>query len=77
MHDPAVLLGFSPLQHPEDALLVGKALAQLLGDRLEEALRVVVHLHHLRLVLQFVVSRHLLASILEDRSLVSNHKCHF
>ena len=51
MHDTAVLLGFSPLQHPEDALLVGQALAQLLGDRLEQVLRVVVHLRHLRLVL--------------------------
>ena len=58
-----MLLGYylyvPPLQHSEDALLVGEALAQLLGDRLEEAFRVVVHLSSFPLVLQIFVSRDL------------------
>ena len=61
--NPAMLLGYylyvPPLQHSEDALLVGEALAQLLGDRLEEAFRVVVHLSSFPLVLQIFVSRDL------------------
>ena len=61
--NPTMLLGFylyvTPLQHSEDALLVGQALAQLVRDRLEEAFRVVVHLCSFPLVLQIFVSRDL------------------
>ena len=64
------LLLLPPLQHAEDALLIGQALAQILGDRLEEVPRVVVHLRRLRLVLQIAVSRQLVG-ILEDRPLCS------
>ena len=72
--NPAVLLVFSPLQHPQDTFLVGQAFVQLFRDRLEEALRIVVHLRRFGLIAQVAVLRHLLGTVLEDRAQVSIFK---